>query len=224
MNKKLTSRVSKYLFFDESGTGGDNLYLGLGVIVCTDPAGLHEKLQTVRDEYSYHNEIKFEKMSKKRFVICRQFLKTFKAEDVFFRAILVNKKEVGIEHFDYKHWARFNKLADDLLNSVIGQNETVKIYVDEKTSPAEDNFSEYLLTHVVGVSEIVVVNSKAYDLIQLCDLLLGGIRAKPERIVENPYKKWLIKLIRSFPKQKVGYYQYKLKIGQPSKTESGRIS
>lgn len=224
MKKKLTVKVDKFLFFDESGTGGDNLYLGLGVAVCSDPARIHEKLQDIRDEYSYYNEIKFEKMSKKRFIVCRQFLNTFRAEDISLRAILVNKKEVGIEHFDYKHWARFNKSAADLLNSVIHSGETVQIYADEKTSPAEDNFSEYLITHVAGVSEIVLVNSKAYDLIQLCDLLLGGIRAKLERVVKNSEKKKLIKEISRFSARKLSYYEYKLKFGQPSKTESGRNS
>jgi hypothetical protein len=224
MTKKLTIKADKFLFFDESGTGGDNIYLALGVIVCIDPAEIHQKLEAVRNKKSYHNEIKFEKMSSRRFVVCRQFLKVFAAENVFFRAVLINKKDVGIEHFDYKDWARFNLLAADLLNSVIHSGEISQIYADEKTSPAEDNFSEYLITHVAGVDQIVLVDSKAYDLIQLCDLLLGGIRAKLEGVVKNSEKKKLIKEISRFSARKLSYYEYKLKFGQPSKTESGRNS
>lgn len=221
---KITAQVDKHIFFDESGTGGDNIYLGLGIIVCSNPARIHEKLDAIRKKYRYFNEIKFEKISKKRFEICQLFLRALKHEQVVFKAVIVNKKQVGIEHFDYKHWARFNTLADDLINSVVKENETVQIYTDEKTSPAEDNFSEYLLTHVIGVKEVVVVNSKAYDLIQLCDLILGAIRARYEGVVKNQYKKRLILTINRLSKQKVEFYKYKLKSGQPSKTESDRKS
>ena len=222
--KKVTTQVDKHIFFDESGTGGDNIYLGLGIIVCTNPAKIHEKLDAIRKKYRYFNEIKFEKISKKRFKICKLFLQILKSEQVIFKAVVVNKKLVGIEHFDYKHWARFNTLADDLINSVVKENETVHIYADEKTSPVEDNFSEYLLTHVIGAQEVIAVNSKAYDLIQLCDLILGAIRANHEGIVKNQYKKQLIETINRFPKQKVAFYEYELKSGQPSKTESDRNS
>lgn len=220
--KTLTTQVDTYIFFDESGTGGDNLYLGLGVIVCSDPAIIHEKLDTIRKKHRYFNEIKFEKMSKKRFKICQLFLKIFKEEAISFKAVIVNKERVGIENFDYKHWVRFNQIADDLINSVVKDTDSIQIYADEKTSPAEDNFSEYLLTHVIGVKEIVIVNSKAYDLIQLCDLLLGAVRASYEGVIKNPYKKKISKMMGTFPKQKVDFYEYKLKTGQPSKTESGR--
>lgn len=222
--KKLTTQVDKHIFFDESGTGGDNIHLGLGILVCANPAKIHEKLDTIRKKYRYFNEIKFEKISEKRFKICKLFLQVLKKEQVIFKAVVVNKKLVGIEHFDYKHWARFNTLADDLINSVINEDESVHIYADEKTSPAEDNFSEYLLTHVLGVKEVVVVNSKAYDMIQLCDLILGAIRASYEGVVTNQYKKQLIAAINNFSGQKVEFYEYKLKSGQPSKTESDRKS
>lgn len=224
MTKILTTQVDTHIFFDESGTGGDNLYLGMGIIVCSNPAIVHEKLDAIRKKYRYFNEIKFEKMSEKRFKICQLFLKIFKEEDIYFKAVVVNKKKVGIEYFDYKHWVRFNQMANDLINSVVSDTETVQIYADEKTSPAEDNFSEYLLTHVIGVKEIVIVNSKAYDLIQLCDLLLGAVRANYEKVVKNQYKKKLIKRVNSLPKQKVGFYEYTLKSGQLSKTESDRNS
>lgn len=222
--KKITTQVDKHIFFDESGTGGDNTYLGLGVIVCTNPARIHEKLDVIRKKHNYFNEIKFEKMSKKRFKICKLFLQVLRSEQAVFKAVIVNKKQVGIEHFDYKHWARFNTLADDLINGVVEENETIHIYADEKTSPAEDNFSEYLLTHVIGTQEVIAVNSKAYDLIQLCDLILGAIRASYEKVVKNQYKKQLVTSINRFPKQKVIIYEYKLKSGQPSKTESDRKS
>jgi len=60
-----TQKVSKYVFFDESGTGGDSSYLALGVIVCKRPSGLHEKFDQLRRKHNYHNEIKFEKISQK---------------------------------------------------------------------------------------------------------------------------------------------------------------
>lgn len=220
-----TRKVDKYIFFDESGTGGDSSYLALGVIVCKRPSELHEKLDQLRKKYKYYNEIKFEKISQKRYKIYRSFLKVFEgSEDVYFRAVVVNKRKVGIKHFSYKRWVRFNTLADDLINSVVERNESVKIIADERTSPAGDNFSEYLLTHVVGAQEVVLVNSKDYDLIQVCDLILGAVRASFEKVVKSELKLKVIGEILNFPKEKAAYYEYKIESGQPSEAESGRNS
>ena len=106
-----TTKTDKYIFFDESGTGGDNLYLGIGVVVTSNPAEIHEKCDQIRKQYKFFNEIKFEKYSRKRAEINDQFLKVFKDSECYFKAVIVNKKEVG--------WERFNILADDLINSAI---------------------------------------------------------------------------------------------------------
>jgi len=220
-----TRKVDKYIFFDESGTGGDSSYLALGVVVCKHPSKLHEKFDQLRKKYEYYNEIKFEKMSRKRHKIYRAFLKVFEdSENVYFRAVVINKRKVGIKHFGHKRWARFNTLADDLINSVVKESESVKVIADERTSPAEDNFSEYLLTHVIGAQEVVLVNSKDYDLIQICDLILGAVRASFEKVVKSELKLEVIDEVLNFSKEKVAYYEYKIESGQLSETESGRNS
>ena len=220
-----TRKVDKYVFFDESGTGGDSSYLALGVVVCKHPSELHEKFDQLRKKYGYYNEIKFEKISQKRYKIYRAFLKVFEdSKDVCFRVVVVDKRKVGIQHFSYKRWVRFNTLADDLINSVVGRNESVKIIADERTSPAEDNFSEYLLTHVVGAREVVLVDSKDYDLIQMCDLILGAIRSSFEKVVKSELKLKVMDEVLSFPKEKAAYYEYKIESGRPSEAESGRNS
>lgn len=205
-------RVDKYIFFDESGTGGDNLYLALGIVVCKHPSRLHEAFDQVRKKHRYFNEIKFEKISKKRYKIYKEFLRIFKqSQDAKLKCVIVNKRKVGIKHFRYKRWVRFNVVADDLINSVTEANQLVKIFADEKTSPAENNFSEYLLTHVVGAQEVVIVNSKDYDLIQVCDLLLGAIRAKFEKVVKSNLKREVVKAVLALSKEKVEVYEYKIK-------------
>jgi len=220
-----TQKVSKYVFFDESGTDGGSNYLALGVAVCKHPSELHEKFDQLRKKHKYHNEIKFEKMSKKRYKIYCAFLRVFEdSEDVYFKAVVVDKRKVGVEHFSHKRWVRFNVLADDLVNSVVEKNELVKIIADEKTSPAEDNFSEYLLTHVIGAREVVLVNSKDYDLVQMCDLILGAVRANFEKVVKNELKLKIIDEVLNFPEEKMAYYEYKNESGQPSEAESGRNS
>lgn len=218
-------KVDEYVFFDESGTGGDNLYLGLGLIICKKPAELHEEFDRIRKKANYNNEIKFEKISRKRYAIYSEFIKAFKQDrDARFKAVVINKRKAHIKHFRYQRWVRFNTMADDLINSAVRKNKKVKIFADEKTSPAEDNFSDYLLTHVVGAKEVVIVNSKDYDLIQLCDLLLGGVRADFEGIIKSKLKKKIVKKVLELPKEKLEFYEYIIENGQPSETESGRVS
>lgn len=70
----------------------------------------------------------------------------------------------------------------------------------------------------------MLVNSKDYDLVQTCDLILGAVRANFEKVVKNKLKLEIIDKVLSFPKEKAAYYEHKIESGQPSEAESGRNS
>lgn len=185
-----------YDFFDESGTDGKSKFLALGLIEVKDIVNFHKVLDGVRDNHRYRNEIKFEKVSNLRAAIAKEWIDEFFGfREVKFHCLVTEKQKAGIPLINLKKWSRFKIYTKQFLDKCLREKK-VRFYFDTYNKAQDRQFKEYLLTHVKGLENIQSINSKDYDVLQICDLLLGAVRASFEKTITSAYKKEIIRHIQ----------------------------
>lgn len=200
-------KLQNCIFFDESGTDGDSKFLALGFLVIQDIVDFHNRLEKVRDKHNFRNEVKFEKTSNLRFEIAKKWLGIFfEFKKAHFYCFVFNKQKSNILSKNLKQWPKFKIYAKKFLNKYLKQ-KNIRFYFDSYSRVADKEFKEYLLIHVKNLKSAESIDSKDYDALQMCDLLLGATRASFEKTITSKYKKQLVKLI-------------KLKMAVPPKAES----
>lgn len=184
------------IFFDESGTDGDSKFLALGFIVIRDIVNFHNKLEEIRNNHHFKNEIKFEKISNLRFEIAKKWLNVFfKFKKAYFYCFIFNKQESNILPENLKQWRKFKIYAKKFLDKHL-TGKSIRFYFDSYNAIANREFKEYLLTHVKNLKSIKSIDSKDYDALQMCDLLLGATRASFEKTITSKYKKKIVEYVK----------------------------
>lgn len=185
-----------YSFFDESGTDGKSKFLALGLLMIRNIVNLHQVLESCRLAHHFKNEIKFEKASSVRSAIAQEWIEIFlNLKEASFQCLVIDKAQAGLPFTNLKKWPRFKLYSKLFLEKAITENN-IRFYFDSYGKQQDSQFKEYLLTHIRGLTVIEPVNSKDYDALQLCDLLLGAVRAYFEKSITSDYKKKIIKLLQ----------------------------
>jgi len=184
-------------FFDESGIDGASRYFAVGLLKIGDPTALHTQLENIRNKHHFYEEIKSTKISRLRYKVEVEWIDIFfKSKEIKMCVMVVDKDKFKLHYFGGKDWIRFNKCTKDFLNNNCDGDEPLKILADEKPTQREDNLKEYLETHVFNLAAFNFVDSKGYDGIQLCDLLLGLVRSDFEGIRRSRLRTRLVEKIR----------------------------
>lgn len=158
----------------------------------------------MRFRYNYKEELKWANLDRKiRFDIAREFFNVFLHEDAKFNCIILNKSELDFnKHFNNNLYKVYQNFTIALLKLIVGKepDEVIVLLADDYFTPdgteIEDKIKKFVNDHyqkfiIAGVCQI---DSKASDLLQLTDLILGAIMYDLKKLdglidIQNTYKR-----------------------------------
>lgn len=177
---------TKFCFFDESGSLSnptDPLFT-IGIIKITQPFYLSSKISYERSKKNYFDEIKFNKLSKNNLDFAKFSIDTFLNEkSAYFYSYTIDKQgEYFKRNFFTNPWKVYEELSIKLLSeAVLADHEVLILIADYITVPNTVKFevnvkrdmnNKYGRLTMAGVCRF---DSRANDLLQLVDLLIGAI-------------------------------------------------
>ncbi len=195
-----------FCFLDETGLIHQNKdrFFAIGIIKCSNPQKLYNRIRRIRDKYNYREELKWTRLDRKiRFDIAREFFNIFLTEKANFNCIILNKEELDFKkHFNNDLCKVYRNFTIALLKMIIKKEpkEILILLTDDYFTSDDKNLEEsikgiindhYKKFVVAGVCQI---DSKSSDLLQLTDIILGSILydlKKQNKLVvkQNRYKR-----------------------------------
>lgn len=176
---------SRFCFLDESGSLGDknNPFFTIGIIRCSQPYYIQQKIKSLRDKKLFFDEMKFNKLSKLNFEFACDAVKIFlDTESVFFSSYTLDKEgNYFRKTFGENPWEAYEKISIRLLNSNIHDNEILIVIADYITTPKGVKYEVNVKRLVneekkrLALAGVCRIDSKANDLLQLVDLFIGAV-------------------------------------------------
>ena len=176
---------TKFCFLDESGSLSNptDVLFTIGIIKCSQPYFLQSKIHYERDKRNFHDEIKFNKLSKNNFEFAKYMLDClFATGSLNFYSYTVDKKgEYFMNHFGNNIWKAYEDITIRLVGAALPNNEVLILIADHVTVPRNIRFEcnvkrkineKYSRLAMAGVCRF---DSKSNDLLQLTDLIVGAI-------------------------------------------------
>lgn len=176
---------TKFCFLDESGSLNDSKdpFFTVGFIKCTQPYYISNKIIYERGVRSFYDEMKFNKLSKKNIDFAKFSLDSFfSTRSLSFCSYSLDKKgEYFNKQFGGDPWKAYEDISIRVLKSSLSPNEVIIIIADYITTPKIIKFEvnvkrrineEYSRLAVAGVCRF---DSRANDLLQLVDLMVGAV-------------------------------------------------
>lgn len=209
-----------FCFLDETGLlrKRADRFFAIGIVKCCQPQRLYNKIRNIRYKYNYREELKWAMLDREiRFNIAREFFNIFLEEDAKFNCIILNKDELDFEkHFNNDLYKVYRNFTVALLKLVIGRNpeEVIILLADDYFTPdgveLESKIKKFVNDHykkfiIAGVCQI---DSKASDLLQLTDLILGAI------VYDLKKQKGLVTIQGTYKRKFLNFLYQKLKINK----------
>jgi len=203
-NKELTLADYKdiwtpFCFVDESGTLDikSQPYFTVGMIKCSQPYYLQQKIKYIRSKNKFWWELKFNNLNKVKINIALEVLDVlFETRSIKFASYTINKKSKYFKkEFNENPWIAYEQIVKQLLIGNLGKNEVLIVLADDMTAPKIIKFEVNVKNSVnnkfkrLAIAGVCRLNSKTNDLLQLTDLLIGSINYElllKERIIDKP--------------------------------------
>ena len=191
------------IYFDES-YDQNNTYLLFGALFNPHPKFLHRKIKQLKHAHNFRNpdgswiEIKYNTcFSEERFAIYKEVLNAFFDSTSWFRCLVVKQSELDLSFFGKQHEEEamkraraYKKFAEMLIAFNVQDTVQNVLLTDNMTRCKGDEFLERMKEifcvqefahsqgkHTTTLKEIKEVDSslEQYQVIQVCDLLLGCV-------------------------------------------------
>lgn len=183
MDRRTPEDAERRQFFcDESGIGPDSQWLAVGMLSTTADSrrALRARIDTVRTELGFVNELHSEKLSPLREQVYRRLLETT-LDLVEYRAIVARRSDVALDRFGRQWYIALNFLTRRMVEHFVRPGLDAVLFLDFKTRAKRDNGLEYLFREVNlakpgSLRAVEALDSKDSDLLQLSDLYLGWLR------------------------------------------------
>lgn len=204
--QEIASDVNVYC--DESSTNS-NRYMVIGGVWCPQAISgqVYADINKVRCQENLNGELKWSKVGSPKYLDkYKSFISVFFDYPALeFNCIVIDKHIVNYQRFhDNDKELAFYKFYFYLLSRKTFPNQNYWVYLDYKHNRKASRLSD--LQQVInnwhigqnGVSPIQHLeaqSSKAEELIQLADLLIGTVQAAFNELVQNPVKKDLCEFI-----------------------------
>lgn len=186
-NKHFKDIKTAFCFLDETGLihSKRDKFFALGILKCSNPQELYNKIRKVRVEYRYNEELKWTDLDRKiRFDMAREFFNIFLECNVEFNSIILDKDKLDFEkHYNNDLNKVYRNFTIALLKLIVGKNpnEVLIILADDYFTPdgtdLEITIKKFVNDHYKNfiVAGVCQIDSKSSDLLQLTDLILGSI-------------------------------------------------
>ncbi len=216
-----------FCFLDETGLvySPRDKFFALGIIKCSSPEKIYNRIRKVRDKYNYREELKWSSLDRRiRFDIAREFFNIFLTEDIEFNCIILDKEKLNFKkYFNNDLYKVYRNFTVALLKLIIGKKpkEIITLLADDYFTPdginLECTIKKFTNDHYKNfvVAGVCQIDSKSSDLLQLTDLLLGAIvydLKKQEKIIskQNTYKRKFLNFVYQKLRIRESFFKHRL--------------
>jgi len=177
---------TKFCFLDETGNLNNSTdpFFTVGILKISQPYYLLNKLQYERNKKNFHDELKFNKLSRKNVDFARFVIDAlFDARSTYFYSYSVDKEGAYFKkEFSGDPWQAYQKIAIRLLkDAVLAPKEILILLADHVTVPKHIRFEVDVKKEInnslkrLALAGICRLDSRSNDLLQLVDLVIGAI-------------------------------------------------
>lgn len=176
---------SKFCFLDETGdlTSEKDPYFTVGLVKMSQPYYLQSKLMYERNVRNFHDEIKFNKVSKNTLEFTKFVLDSFfDTRSIDFYSYTTKKDSWYFkEHFNSSQWKAYEQITQKLLDVALSENEILILVADHVTTPKEIRFEVDTKRNFnktknrLALAGVTRFDSRSNDLLQVVDLLVGCV-------------------------------------------------
>lgn len=178
-----TKATHAFGFLDETGTlGGErDPFFAVGLLHCCKPHELMRPIQRIRDRYHLYEEIKWNKVSRKKLPVLNELIDVMLSYRPTLHAFVVDKREHDVITRFGGQFKAYEWFARQLVHGSIGRGETMWVVADEYSTPPGEAFEENVRDYVnrklkrEAIAGVCRMRSSGVDLLQIVDLMLGAI-------------------------------------------------
>ncbi len=137
-----------------------------------------DAIKEIRNKHKVFGEIKWSKISAKKYDFYADLVDYFFASDLSFRAIVIKKEQIANHNYHQDHDTFYYKMYYQLVYHKIDVLNTYNIYLDIKDtlSAAKVNHLKDILQTKLGViRNLQNIHSHESVFMQICDLLMGAV-------------------------------------------------
>lgn len=177
---------TKFCFLDETGNLNNptDPFFTVGMLKLSQPYYLLNKLQYERSKRNFHDEMKFNKLSRRNIDFAKFAVGAlFDARSVYFYSYSIDKEGAYFKkEFSGDPWQAYQKIAVRLLKDVaLAPKEILILLADHVTVPKNIRFEVDVKREVnnslkrLALAGVCRLDSRSNDFLQLVDLMIGAI-------------------------------------------------
>jgi hypothetical protein len=202
---------TKFCFLDESGSLSNRTepYFTVGLLKMSMPYYLQSKILYQRSKLNFHDEIKFNKISKNNIDFTKFVIDAFfDTRSLNFYSYTTHKEsEYFKNNFASDIWSAYEKITLKLLVASLAEKEILILIADHITTPKDIKFEVNVKKNFntskkrLALSGVCRFDSKSNDLLQIVDLIIGSItydiKYENKLVSGDEYKLKLVDYIKS---------------------------
>lgn len=176
---------TKFCFLDESGSLSNPTepYFTVGVLKMSQPYYLQSKILYERSKRNFHDEMKFNKMSKQNIDFAKFVIDSiFETKSLNFYSYTTHKSSAYFQkHFTTDVWLAYEEITLKLLHVALAEKEILILVADHITVPRDVKFEVSVKKNFnqskkrLALAGVCRFDSKANDLLQVIDLIIGCV-------------------------------------------------
>jgi len=176
---------TKFCFLDETGnlSSEKDPYFTVGIIKMSQPYYLQSKILYERNKRNFHDELKFNSLSKNSIEFAKFTMGAFlDTRSIDFYSYTTKKDSWYFKkYFDSDEWVAYEKITLKLLNAALSENEILILIADHVTTPKKVKFEVNTKKNFnssknrLALAGVCRFDSRSNDLLQIVDLLIGSI-------------------------------------------------
>lgn len=176
---------TKFCFLDESGSLSNRTepYFTVGLLKMSMPYYLQSRILYQRSKLNFHDEIKFNKISKNNIDFVKFVVDSFfDTRSLSFYSYTTHKDSKYFQNnFAKDVWSAYEKITLKLLEVALADNEILILIADHVTTPKDVKFEVETKKKFnkskkrLALSGVCRFDSKSNDLLQVVDLIIGSI-------------------------------------------------
>ncbi len=180
---------TRFCFLDESGNLNDATapFFTIGVLKCSQPYFVSSRIIYKRQANNFHDELKFNKLSKNNLPFAKEVIKTFfDTRSLYFYSYTLDKQGSYFNReFGGDPWKAYEDISIRLLKSSCVPKdiltEILIVIADYVTTPPDVRFEVNVKRrineefHRLAIAGVARFDSRSNDLLQIVDLIIGAI-------------------------------------------------
>lgn len=188
-----------FCFLDESGTLDQKSqpYFTVGMIKCSQPYYLQQKIRYIREKNNFWWEFKFNNLNKIKLEVSISMLNAlFETRNILFSSYTIDKRsKYFTEEFHHDPFIAYEQITKHLLEGNLRKNELLIVIADNLITPKRNKFEVNIKNHInnkfkrLSIAGVCRIDSKTNNLLQLTDLIIGSINYElllKEQIISKP--------------------------------------